>query len=109
MWNRVFGPPLQIDERRQNEIARVNRMYDERQEQIRKRLFLAENIDATLTERKEHFSKCGSEQAYQVAQHDLEQMKIYAAEISKQLCAKEIKKKHAIPPVEYGIISSHSS
>ena len=83
-------------------------MYDERQEQIRKRLFLAENINAALTDRKEHFSKSGPGQAYQVAQHDLEQMKIYAAEISKQLCATEIKKEQATP-AEYGIDSPHSS
>ena len=98
---------LQIDERRQNEIARVNRMYDERQEKIRKRLFLAESINTALTDRKERYSKSGSEQAYQVAQHDLEQLKIYAAEINKQLYVKEIKKEQTTP-VEYGIGSHHS-
>jgi hypothetical protein len=101
-------PTLQIDERRQNEIARVNRTYDERQEEIQKRLFLAENIDAALTERKDLFSKSGPEQAYQLAQHDLEQIKIYAAEISKQLYGKEIKTEQATP-MEYGISSHHSS
>ncbi|CAF0930010.1 unnamed protein product [Adineta steineri] len=113
----------QIIERRQHELDRINRMYDEEEEEIRKRLTFAEGANNLLNDKQNQLTISRQQDECHVEQHDLEQLKFYAIEIKKSLVKKEekpitickiednIRKTYVCPltrPNVFGIKSEHN-
>ncbi|CAF0803934.1 unnamed protein product [Rotaria sp. Silwood1] len=88
-----------IIQRRQYEIERISRMYDENQD-IRKRLAFAEAANVLLKDKQHKLIKSKQENECYISQHDLEQIKSYSIQIKNSSFEKQDNKNKSITNFE---------
>ncbi|CAF3560846.1 unnamed protein product [Rotaria sordida] len=90
----------QIIQRRQYEIDRINHLYDENQQEIRKRLTFAEAANALIIDKQHKLIKSKQENECHIGQHDFEQIKSYIIHIKNSSFEKQDKKEEPITNLE---------
>ncbi|CAF3067752.1 unnamed protein product [Rotaria socialis] len=90
----------QIVQRREYEIERINRMYDEEQKGIRKRLAFAETANTFLKDKQDKLIICKQKNECHLSQHDIEQLKLYATVIRNPPEEKQAKEEKTIINVD---------
>ncbi|CAF1139658.1 unnamed protein product [Adineta ricciae] len=83
-----------ITERHQRDISRINRIYDEQQETLRKRLAFAEEANAFVKDKESLLAKST------FAQHDVEQINMYTVEIKNFTINKQDSKPFIPQPLD---------
>ncbi|UJR25692.1 hypothetical protein I4U23_007043 [Adineta vaga] len=92
-----------IVEQRQCEITRINRMYDEEQQVLRKRLAFAEATNAFVKEKQDILTNSKPPNECHITQHDLEQIRIYTIQIKN---ATDVKQEKSFTPRQLDIHDS---
>jgi len=93
LMKEVNNGMTQIIQRREYEIERINHIYDEEQQEIRKQLTFAETANNLLKDKQDQLIKSKQQNQCLIAQHDIEQIKSYTIQIKKSLHEKQIKPK----------------
>jgi hypothetical protein len=86
-------------------------MYDEEQQEIRKKLIFAEAANSLLNDKQQQLSNSKHQNECLIGQHDLEQIKSYKIQIKKTLLKKQKKEEKAkvsISPSNFVMINDSS-